>query len=975
MSNTRSMLEIIYRKIHPEYVIANLIKPLDTDSVFMPKKFMHSGFAWEDFHRPARAHLNYYSTDQLKALLKRLNVDVYHYWKQEPEMPTELVKIEQLNVFQLLNRYSQKILMESENGGVVCNFKNILGWREISHLLGEDIFTTSFLAEMDYKHSRVRKNFSWPAIIKTNNLRLNNIFKRGLADNHFHLNASNPVFDLKWVFMMNHIFDGTKKKIRNALDEYDKDFLSGVLETSHTKNRLTLYELSYIAAVLRVMLYKWVNNESAYFFSHEVNVKDMGEYQKKDAFLVNERAHLIRLLHFDSAFSEPDFDREISDYINRTSWIYGKKSIDYAMPLDFVGEEQHFLDGERKLMYLIFMRSFLNKAENHEMLEFFYLYQLIKIRIRSEIIQVNPYYGFDNFSRYEKRKDDMFYHLPHSRLYRYYYAINNLFKNENVRSLELRIVPNDNLSDLVRKINEIEKVVKMNYHPSTTELKSDVVILNDNGRLAFRCKEEIPAHIQVIHDERSKLKFWHDDVHAASQLEYDNLAHSQKKSVFYVLHFPKVPDSMDEKLIRLYKKYNEYGNVESMVLERVLKDSVIGCRHNQYRKDLMKVASVIVKLRETNLEVARKIYGIDACSNELICRPEVFAPVYRYLSNHRPLKESILESDTNLHCLRMTYHVGEDFYDIVDGLRAIDEAVLFLQLGDGSRIGHALALGTNARKWYTDKRDTIVLPIQNMIDNIAWMYSRIRKYGLEGFTPLCERLEVDFERYYNRVYGVNKEDNISIRTYFDSWKLRGHDPSLIEPLNASEVANDYDMEFRFQKNNLIFCEYDNYLRNPVYGGHSSHSVRKLYYRYHFDVKARVMGTRTISYEIKDDYIAAVEKLQLVMRKEIADRNIGIETNPTSNLLIGNLSRYDEHPIRIFYNLGLERENNVQNFVSINTDDKGVFNTCIENEYALLARSLETKTNDDGSPMYSQAQIFEWLENIRVMGLEQSFKPV
>lgn len=31
--------------------------------------------------------------------------------------------------------------------------------------------------------------------------------------------------------------------------------------------------------------------------------------------------------------------------------------------------------------------------------------------------------------------------------------------------------------------------------------------------------------------------------------------------------------------------------------------------------------------------------------------------------------------------LRLTYHVGEDFLDIVDGLRAIDEVLLFVGWG------------------------------------------------------------------------------------------------------------------------------------------------------------------------------------------------------------------------------------------------------------------------------------------------------
>ncbi|MCY6369411.1 hypothetical protein [Clostridium ganghwense] len=55
------------------------------------------------------------------------------------------------------------------------------------------------------------------------------------------------------------------------------------------------------------------------------------------------------------------------------------------------------------------------------------------------------------------------------------------------------------------------------------------------------------------------------------------------------------------------------------------------------------------------------------------------------------------------------------------------------------------------------------------------------------------------------------------------------------------------------------------------------------------------------------------------------------------------------------------------FVSINTDDQGVFDTYLENEYVLMAIALERAKS-----LYNQAMIYEWLDRIRQMGLEQSF---
>lgn len=114
-----------------------------------------------------------------------------------------------------------------------------------------------------------------------------------------------------------------------------------------------------------------------------------------------------------------------------------------------------------------------------------------------------------------------------------------------------------------------------------------------------------------------------------------------------------------------------------------------------------------------------------------------------------------------------------------------------------------------------------------------------------------------------------------------------------------------------------------------------------------------------------------------MQNEIADRGIAIETNPSSNYKFGTIRTYDEHPLIRFYNNGLtfnydELRQSSQIWVSINTDDQGVFSTSLENEYALMARVLEKKKDEDGRPIYQKTMIYEWLDKIRVMGLDQSF---
>ena len=76
-----------------------------------------------------------------------------------------------------------------------------------------------------------------------------------------------------------------------------------------------------------------------------------------------------------------------------------------------------------------------------------------------------------------------------------------------------------------------------------------------------------------------------------------------------------------------------------------------------------------------------------------------------------------------------------------------------------------------------------------------------------------------------------------------------------------------------------------------------------------------------------------------------------------------------------YNLGLnhvDHDGCAQMFVSINTDDKGVFHTSLENEYALMASAVEHMTDDNGKRIHSPQEVYDWLDRIRRMGNQQAF---
>ncbi|MCQ4774279.1 hypothetical protein NE634_11070 [Lacrimispora saccharolytica] len=431
---------------------------------------------------------------------------------------------------------------------------------------------------------------------------------------------------------------------------------------------------------------------------------------------------------------------------------------------------------------------------------------------------------------------------------------------------------------------------------------------------------------------------------------YENLIKQEKtkdiyEKLIYVLHFPKLKD-------------------EPFI------DGV--ARNNNVRRIAKKQARSTVAMLNKKREINCHIKGIDACSSEIACRPEVFGQVFRYLADVRINYENCLKRDKGLtgttQNLYRTYHVGEDFFDIVDGLRAVDETILFCNLKRGDRLGHALALGIEPEKYYNTKEYRVIIGKQILLDDIVWMYCRASELGCHIEEKLKAELIEIYCHLYKEIFENNIEQQIcpSIHEYFQSWKLRGDNPEV------------YKLEWeKFQniliEKNLIY--FDRYCLNPLVSNElrKNKRYRNLYYLYHYSKTVRNKGDEITEFKINKSYISLVRQIQDKMIQELIYKGIGIETNPSSNYLIGTITQYEEHPIIRFNSRKLkvtEKGNNLS--VSINTDDQGVFDTLLENEYGLMALALKKATDENMDALYDIEDIYEWIDYVRRMGLDQVF---
>ena len=120
-------------------------------------------------------------------------------------------------------------------------------------------------------------------------------------------------------------------------------------------------------------------------------------------------------------------------------------------------------------------------------------------------------------------------------------------------------------------------------------------------------------------------------------------------------------------------------------------------------------------------------------------------------------------------------------------------------------------------------------------------------------------------------------------------------------------------------------------------------------------------------EIKNYDIKMIEQIQKIVCRKVSTQAIVVETNPSSNVAIGEVESIFEHYIYNLNNRGLNEDSGIENsiIISINSDDPSVFNTNISNEFSYIFYSLQEKG-------YSREDILSWIDKIRQYGMDSSF---
>ncbi len=873
MHQDRENLDIIFRRTTPEMILS---------SIENYRKFQHNckyKIGITDYSEKAYQHFGAfsmmeYSPDEIAIRYQALKA--------------QISKGAGSGIFYLLYQYADQILI-SDGVNMECQLAQIHSWNSITHRLGQDIFTTAWLAWCDTRKDgggARKRSFAWPTILKTDDKRLKFILQKGVAENHFHLHGSTQSFALSWACLMNH-----PDKIRGYVTS-NKDFEENLSINSSRGQMDNVMDWStrlFYAAWIRALLFERCTGmcddrevEEKFWKVHGLLMAS--DIKKETELLRNSGAEYFEQVQKGKKYFEATGNRK------QLVWSNGRKCLDYANNRKLYQIDERTVtrlpEGERGLLYRCFCYQFEGKFTKLESM-LLYLYLVIKSNFRSELIQTNQRTGFQNFADYQDRKNQFFgdfdeYWTEAQRL-----SVGVCFSENKMLSLEARIMPKRTAEEMDREIQDL------------------------NNRI-------------------------------------DKVRNNAEWNYYYVIHFAK-------------KKYGERGIGDSF--------SAPIPRNDDVRKRAKWGAIALNKyLRLYDME-GSNVCGIDACSSEIGCRPETFATEFRYLygCSNKTLPGKWYRTDYPHHAkLGLTYHAGEDFLDIADGLRAIDEAISFLELKKGDRIGHGTVLGIGVEKYYEKKRWNIYLTKQDYLDNIVWILYRSLEWNIELTSNLRESMRQEACRYIVEIYGgILKNREFSgydlLDDYYESWKLRGDHPDLYR-------SGEYQ-----KWKGLSAEEYDLYReREGLSLSRENALAARLYAAYHFDYTVKKNGLEAVEKGINSEYMKLMKEFQKAVCMEIAQKGIAIECNPTSNVLISNFAYYDAHPIFVLNNHVLKEDICTPNLtVSINTDDIGVFDTSLANEYALLLSAVLRMRHREGN--YNDDAVYEYLDYIREFGIQMAFQ--
>ncbi len=340
-----------------------------------------------------------------------------------------------------------------------------------------------------------------------------------------------------------------------------------------------------------------------------------------------------------------------------------------------------------------------------------------------------------------------------------------------------------------------------------------------------------------------------------------------------------------------------------------------GCRYGAWHYAKWREANSIARVLRYCPELLLVIRGIDVASRELTVPTWPLLPLFEFVRRASQSAAEVLRrarADWNVPPVRATAHAGEDYRTLTEGLRRVHELIEFGAIGAGDRIGHAIALADDPERWAM-RVERSIQPKDERLDDLLWQIERYDRRELLDLDGRRSALSFEARQLAALIHG----HDVAVEELLEARRLR-HSPDVLERLG-----------YPFMQSGIT---------SRLSSSSSSHKAVDLLLEHLTDPGVFDRGLQPIEVTTTDDDVRFLSAAQRWMRRTIARLEITVESNPSSNLLIGDMVSLDSHPALQLQPLkndgGADRV-----LLSINTDDPVTFATRLSDEYAYIYFAL------------------------------------
>jgi hypothetical protein len=406
-----------------------------------------------------------------------------------------------------------------------------------------------------------------------------------------------------------------------------------------------------------------------------------------------------------------------------------------------------------------------------------------------------------------------------------------------------------------------------------------------------------------------------------------------------ICHFIKKKDNLRKQMLKLFKSGLTFIQNQP--------------RHAELRNSLLYQLNALISTRNETL-YGKYIIGIDGAGSEFSTPSEVFAPIFRELQYRMraPMPQIGFLEKCNLPPLHYTFHAGEDFDHLISGIRAVHEAVEFLDLPKGSRLGHCVAIGIKPEQWL-DMNPEVGMSKMQRLDDLVWILKFVDD------NPLEHDLKAEINSLCNQIYRESHNHNALFRAW--GWRHLGvTDNELILPSQT-------ELRRKLQDSLFLYGERSDRRLIRDKEGHNIFSM------YHYDLKCYEEGEKIITVQNKSDrqesMIKAIKSAQQYVISLLCKKQIAIETCPGSNMKISPLESLEDHPIFQWYSFDTQDDNGLYHLIA--TDNPGLCQTSLPLEYCAIKQAAICRAKK-GKKNISTIQLQNWLNTINNDSHSRSF---